>query len=122
MLRSPFKSEDRQLRASFSTSKHSPSISSIIPIVKSIHLFKGLRGAHESLDESALGHGLKDILYVKCMQTIEELRIELEDEKRARVHSDENYIRLERDLLEKDSIIRELTYRADKITGKTPKD
>lgn len=60
---------------------------------------------------------MRDILLVKCKQAIEELHLELEDEKKIRATAEESVARLERDIVDKDSAIRDLTHRNEKLIG-----
>ena len=67
---------------------------------------------------SSLAYGSKDLLLVKCKQMIEELRIELEQEKKLKQQCDETAVKLERDCLDRDSKIRDLEYREEKNLSK----
>ena len=62
-------------------------------------------------------HGMRDILLVKCKQTIEELHLELEEEKKARIAAEESINKLERSVTDKLSIINDLTLRNKTLNG-----
>jgi septal ring factor EnvC (AmiA/AmiB activator) len=61
------------------------------------------------------------VLLVKCKQAIEELHVELEDEKKIRNQNEETILRLEKETLEKEAKIRDLQYKEEKLTGKISK-
>ena len=68
-------------------------------------------------DSQTNAFGMRDILLVKCKQAIEELHAELDDEKKIRTQNEEKMSKLDRQILEKDSKLRESEYREDKLKG-----
>ena len=64
------------------------------------------------------GHGMRDILLMKCKQTIEELHLEIEELKKARATAEDTASRLEHDMIDKESTIRDLAHRNEKLVGK----
>lgn len=76
-------------------------------------------GSRENMDDSNLGHGMRDILLVKCKQAIEELHVELEDEKKVRTQTEEALAKIERETLDKESEVRELSHYNEKLAGQS---
>jgi hypothetical protein len=56
---------------------------------------------------------------VKCKQAIEELHIELENERKTRHQNEETILKLEKEGLEKESRIRDGQYKEEKLNGKS---
>lgn len=68
-------------------------------------------------DSPVANNGAKDILLVKCKQTIEELNMELEQEKRLRAHAEDSITNLELTINEKEAALRENVSRNEKLAG-----
>lgn len=90
------------------------------PVYNFSHMFKSIESTLEDSreeKENILAYGTKDLLLVKCKQAIEELHVELEEEKKFRTQNEETIAKLEKENLEKDSKIRELQYKEEKFGG-----
>ena len=68
-------------------------------------------------DSQTNAFGMRDILLVKCKQAIEELHSELDDEKKIKTQNEEKISILEKEILEKDSRLREFEHAKQKMKG-----
>lgn len=70
----------------------------------------------ENANTSMTG-GMRDVLLMKCKQAIEELHLELEGEKKLRFQVEEALTEAENESQEKDSELREMRYKQEKLNG-----
>ena len=76
-----------------------------------------VKNGMENFDDHNIDQGMRDIFLMKCKQTIEELHLEVEEQKKARALAEETVSRLESDAIDKDATIRELSHRNEKSLG-----
>ena len=78
----------------------------------------GSRKGGENIDDSNTVQGLRDVLLVKCKQAIEELHLEIEEERKKNLKLEGTNGRLESESVEKGILIRDLQQQIAKLQGK----